>query len=348
MPARSQELKIALGFEKQAALQTALGAGSFWNLLIDQYRAPIPRFNRESNAAFFGKGHPFATQVYPTSLDSDFEFSSFLTSQNFAMVAAFALGIVQETNPATGAHQYVGTPVLETTAVELPAITIGGGIREDTSDSVLDIGLIGMVVSGVTLRIQRGPGLANTSLTIRFAGCGKYVRPFGVTIPVAYTEHRLGAGSTVQLLIGGTNYITEKTFVDLEWTWENDVKLESGYFPGSGQQDGYDIRGRMRVGNQSSRLVWTVEAEPGDSAFDDFVDGVEGTTTILLEGSEIAGGVKHTAKIEYHRMQHQALEPVDADGYSGYRITTEPLMDESDGVCTVTAITDKAGIGAEE
>lgn len=351
MPARIQELAAAIGFEKQAALQTALAAGSLWNLGIDAAPTIIPRLNRESNAKFFGKGHPFATRLYPTSLDTGVELSNFLTSQHWAQVVGFAPGVFTESGPAAGAYQYVGTPAMAdpvTNGIEMAATTIVGGIRQNTGGELLDMALVGMVCTGFTLTFERGPGLANSKLVSRWAGCGKYANNSGIAIPAQYAEERIGSGSAITLLINGVNYITLKNFVRLELQYDNGFSPDSGYYLGSGQQDGFDLRGRMRYGDPVISVRWSVEGETGLTELADLVSGTEYSMEVVLRGSLIAGSTYHTVGFLIDNAFSNNVEQEDVDGYFGLGITTEPKFDGSTGPIVLTAITDKTGIGAEE
>ncbi len=358
MPARTQELKLGIGFNKQTGtgaegttksqLQTALLAGSLWNLGLNAFNVPFPAFNKENDADFFGKGHEWVTQVFPTSIDVPWEWPYFLTSQNFAQVIAFALGSVTEDSPASGASRYVVTPMDPVAdGVNLPATTIVAAIRQGTVKELLDMAVIGMVCDGFTLRLQRGPGLQNSSLVSRWIGCGKHVNNSGLTVPTRFVEQRLGSGSTVTLSINGTDYLENARFVDLEFTFNNNMIGDSGYFPGSGSQSGFDIRGRMRYGKRTASLVWNVELEQDSTELSDLLDQVEGDCDIKIEGDEIAGGVKHTAQITLPRTLNKAFQMGESDGFVTARVETDIEYDPTDGPMILTAITNQAGIGAE-
>jgi hypothetical protein len=349
MPARTQEYEISIGYKKQAALQTALSAGSLWKLGLNAFNAPFPAFNQEDDSEFFGKGHEWVTQVFPTSIDLPWEWPFHLTSQNWCQAIVFGLGNVTQSNPAGSAYQYVCTPMDPVTdGVNLPATTVVAGIRAGGAGEILDIANIGMICNGFTLRLQRGPGLQNSQLTSQWIGCGKYTNDSGIATPDSHVEHRLGAGSTVTLTIGGVDYIANARFVDLEFSYQNNAGGDSGYYPGSGSQDGFDIRGRMRYGRRTASLVWQVELESDSAELDALLAGTEGTATITIEGSIISGATKHTAKIELPRTRHKAYQLADADGFVAARIETSIMYDATDGPMILTGITDKADIGVEE
>lgn len=355
MPARTQELKIAIGFKKQAGtglaattptqLQTALAAADLWNLNLTAFNAPFPQFTQEDDGAFFGKGSEWVSQIFPTSLDAQWEWPAFLTSQNFAQVIAFAFGTVTPTTPAAGAYQYVATPQDSVAnGVNLPATTVVAGIRAGTAGEIIDTALVGMVCAGFTLRIQRGPGLQNTSLTSQWVGSGAYVNNSGIAIPARYAEKRLGAGSASALVINGTNYLTNARFVDLEYTFSNNLSLESGFFPGSGSVAGYDVRGRMRFGRRTHSLRCTVELESTSTELAQLLAGTIGASQIAITGPLITGAVYHKAQLDFPQTRHKGYSLQEADGFTVAQVESD-LLDATLGPVIATAITDKALIG---
>lgn len=356
MPARDKELSIGIGFKRQtntgelvttaAEVQAALTAGSLWGLGIGSFSVPFPEFDQEDDAEFYGKGDEFVTQVFPKSLATNFAWDFHLTSQNWAQVICFALGNIAESTPGAGATQYLVT-VKDTTVtgVNLPATTIVAAVRPGASE-ILDIASVGMVCSGFTLKLSSGPGLQNSQLTSQWVGCGKFVNNSGIAIPAATTEQRLGAGLATALTINGVNYFTNSRFVELEFNYQNNPT--PGYYPGSGQQSGFDIAGRMRMGSRTATLVWQVELESTSTELADLIAGTEGTATITLEGPIITGAIKHTAEIVLHRVRHKVYQiQASPEGFITARVETSIMKHASNGVMTLKAITTQALIGSE-
>ncbi len=357
MPARTQELKIGIGFKKQtntgtkttsaAQLQTALAAGDLWNLGLSSFNVPFPNFQQEDDGDFFGKGTEWVENIFPTSIDAQWEWPFFLTSQNWVMAIAFALGSVTETSPAAGAHQYVATPADPAAdGVNLPATTIVAGIRQGTADEITDMAIIGAVCTGFELRVQRGPGLQNTQLTSRWLGCGKYANNSGIAVPTRTSETRLGAGSSSALTINGVDYLANARFVDMAYGYQNNPSTESGYFPGSGSQGGYDIRGRMRYGKRVQTLRVTVELEADSVELADLLAGTEGPAQFAITGPLIAGSTYHLAQIDLPRVRAKAFAVAEADGFVVANVDITIMNDETLGPVILTGITDKALIGA--
>lgn len=357
MPIRTHELKIGIGKSKQtgtglptttaAQLQTALGAGELINLGINAFNTPVPQFNKEDNAEFYGKGHEWVTQVFPTSIDAPWEFPSpFLSSQAWAMAIGFS-GKVTQSNPGTGAYQYVVTmfdPAAD--GVNLPATTIVAGLRQGTAGEALDQAIVGAVCTGFTLNVRSGPGLQNSQLTSRWLGCGKFIENSGLTIPSAYVESRLGAGGTTEITINGVDYVANSQFVNFEIGYESGLIPDAGYFVGSGSQLGYDIRGRMRYGIRKLSFVWEAELESTSTQLSDLLNGVQGQTQITMDGATITGVIKHQASIFFPWVQHRAVSYGDVNGFTTVRVTTDIQYGSTlGGPVSFGAITDISGIG---
>jgi len=354
MPARTQELKIGIGFKKQtntgttsttvAQLQTALAAPNLWNLNINSFNVPFPQFNQEDDSAFFGKGNEWVTTVFPSSIDAPWEWPSFLTSQNFAQVIAFALGKVTETNPGGGVYQYVATPMDPAAdGVNLPATTIVAGIRQNTAGEILDHAIIGAACAGFTIRIQRGPGLQNTSITSKWVGCGKYTANSGLAIPTRTQETRLGAGAVSALTMLGIDYFANARFVDIEFAYNNNPQV--GIFPGSGQQSNFDIAGRIRYGKRDMSLKITVELESDSAELAALLAGTEGTGNLTITGPLITGILYHKAMIDWPRLRYKGYAVSEAEGFTVANIVVD-IEDDTSGPLIMTAITNQASICA--
>jgi hypothetical protein len=351
MPAITQELAIGIGFKKQTntgtptttkeQLQTALTDAELWALNLNSFNVPFPELQNEDDGAFFGKGDEYPRTIYPTSINAQWEWPFHLTSQNWVMAIVYAVHNVTKSNPATGAFQYICTPPDRATqGVNLPATTVVTKIRD-----MLNLALIGMVCTGFTLRIQRGPGLQNTSMTSRWAGCGQYDTDAGLTVPELHVETRLGAGSMVSLILGGVDYFANARIVDIEYTWDNGVNLDSGYFPGSGQKNQYDLRGRMRYGRRTQSLVWSGEWENDSTELEQLEEGIESSCSLQLDGPVIASSTPHRAIIDLPRTRVKGLGMVEADGFVACRCDTTIMKSATEPWVTLTGITDKDNIG---
>jgi hypothetical protein len=248
MAARLQEIIIGLGTSKQADITTA-GSG-FMRLRKLNAALANPKLNTENDAAEYGKGHEFITQVYKTSWDVPGSLEKYLSSEIAAWAMAYGLGNVQE---AAGAYtcKPLDPPV---DGIELPYFSFIEQIRPG-ANSVIDRMAVGNAIESWTISVGSGPGRANSKITVEFSGSGKITEPSGVEVPAATVEHLLPSAS-LTLSINGTNYVSNKNIVSLEASWKNNLRLDAGFFPGSGFQTPADassgaIRGRLEVGRRS-------------------------------------------------------------------------------------------------
>lgn len=356
-PAITQELAIGFGKNKQigtglttttaAQVQTSLLVGSLINLGTDVFSVPFPNFVNEDDGDFFGKSDEFIGQIFPTSVDTPWEWSYHLTSQNFAAVMAFFFGKTVETVPEAGVAKYVSTPLVRgTDGVSLPVTTIVAGIRQATAGEMLDIAAVGMGCESWSLNIKRGPGLQNCTLKSSWKGCGKYINNCGLTIPARLaTEARLGAGASTALLLNDVNLLSSARVVDITITGSNN--FGPGHFPGSGSQDGYDLRGNMWIGKRVYNVTGTALMEAGSPELTDLIARNEGVGQIKVVGAAVGAASFHTAQIDFHRMVNRSYKMAESDGFVTVVVDYSIMKHATNGIVTATSYTDVAGICAE-
>lgn len=334
-----RELKMAISFHKQTALQTALVAADTWSLRQTNRAVGQPQFATENDKDDLGKGTPFPTQVFKSSASTVFPWEARLTSENAAMLGVFGIGLNAKT-VAGGGFKYSCKPsVLLTASPDMPAATIVQAIRQGGSD-VFDFGLIGMCCEEFTLSLLSSPGRDNATMRSQWVGCGKYTSPSTITIPAVTTEHSLNSGSATALTINGVNYITTKFFSSLELNYKNNMRLEKGYYPGSGTQNGFNLRGRMWRGDPQVKLTITALFENGSTELDDFLAQTEGTGRITIPGA-----TDHSLDITIHRTVTENINIIDEDGLVAVRADIACLEHSSNGVLTWDAYCTKDEIG---
>ena len=137
-----------------------------------------------------------------------------------------------------------------------------------------------------TITVGSGPGRANSKITVEFAGSGKYVEPSGIAMPAATLEKLLPSAS-LTLSVNGVDYVTNKNIVSLETSWKNNIRLDSGFFPGSGFQTPGDattgaIRGRLEFGNRAGALKFTARFDSTSTEYAKLKAQTSGTAMITL------------------------------------------------------------------
>jgi hypothetical protein len=270
-----------------------------------------------------GKGHEFSTTIYKTSWDVAFQIEKYTSAEFLAWVMAYSLGKSVKAGGAPN-FTYTCTPLDPVTdGEELPYFTFVEQVRPGAG-VILDRAAVGCAVEGWTLSIASGPGRANCKLVADCAGSGRITQPSAIVIPAATAEKLLPAAG-LTLTINGVDYVTNRNFVSLQATWKNNLKLDDGFYPGSGFQTPGDassgaVRGRMEIGNRELGLAFVAR----------FVNGSDEHTKLLAqtEGTAVIGltyDVNNAATLTYQRVQFSAVEIGETDDVVTVAVTCEPL-----------------------
>jgi hypothetical protein len=340
MSVNIRQTAIALAYRKQTDLVTPNVAGGMWGITKVNNALMNLDLKTEDNAADIGKADEFPTDVFLTNWDNTGQFDKYLSSQFAAHAFTFGLSDVVKTSPGAGAYQYVCTP----------QDPVADGIELDAFSVVEKVGgidriLIGNVVEGIALTFASGPGRANAKLVVDYVGTGNNDEPSAVTIPATLSEDFLNAGGAA-VTINGTNYVSNKGLVSLEWTWKNNVRLDTGFFIGSGAVDGAQIRGRMETGDRACTMKFRCRLESGSDEYTKLRAQTEGTAVFTITGAEIVTGVNHSLSVNHPRVRYSTVVVSDEAGLAVLDVTVTPLKHSSNGYVTVTVITDVDNIGS--
>lgn len=334
-----QNTQFGIAFKPQAALQTANIAADFWK--VSRANAGFTRFglNTESDAAEVGKGSEFPTQVFPVSWDVAGSIEKYLSSEIAAWAFAFGLG---NANMTEVAGTYTIKPVDVCDGLDMPAFSVleqlGVGCA---GGAAVDRAAIGCVINDWTVRFNSGPGRNNSLITVNFVGCGKTAEPSGIVMPATkLAEHELRGGSAT-VTINGTDYVAGKSLLSLEMAFRNNIRLDQGFFIGSGVQDNAAIRGRMERGNREYSLNFTARLEAASTEYAKLKAQTTGAATITLTNS-----ATDLLTVTYHKVAYSAVDLADDNGIVTVNVQVTPLEDSTDGVLTATIKTAQAGIGA--
>lgn len=333
-----QNTVFGIAYKPQSALHTPNVDADFWK--ISRANAGFTRFgfNTESDAAEIGKGSEFATQVFPVSWDVSGSIEKYLSSELAAWAFAFGLGTA---NLSEAGGVYTVTPTDVCDGIDLPAF----GVVEQLGaacpgGAALDRMAVGCVINDWAIRFNSGPGRANSMLTVNFVGCGKNVQPSAIVLPDAkLTEHELRGGSAT-VNINGVDYVANKSLLSLEMTFNNNVRLDQGFFIGSGVQDGAAIRGRMERGNREFGLTFTARLAADSSEYAKLKAQTTGPATITLTNSDT-----ESLSVEYHKVNFSSVDVADDNGIVVVQVAVTPLEDPIEGILTATIKTATAGIG---
>jgi hypothetical protein len=335
MAANIQELRSAIGFKKQSALQTALVAADTWSLRQTSRNVGQANLIKEDDAQDLGKGDSWATQLFPSHQDATWAWEAYLTSENAAMVAAFGLGKVTKATAGDG-FKYTCKPMDPIVdGIEMPSTTVVQTIRQGGTD-VLDVALVGMICEEFGFSFKYGPGRANATMRSQWVGSGMYVSPSTITMPSLETEHRMNSTSATACTIRTVNYITQKSFISLDMTYKNNTRLDSAFYPGSGSQNEYALRGRMRRGDPTCTLNFVAEFADGSTELTDMLAGTEGTAQFTIPGAVIGlGPTTHKLDITFHRVVFKGAVIGDTEGLVSVAVECQVMKHNSNGVLTV-------------
>lgn len=338
--ALTQQTKFAISYGKQLDLVTALNATKMWSLratAVSLHANPI----NEDDATDLGKG-VYATTTFPSHIEAGGAWNGRITSEALAQLIAFAGGTVVQTPVATGGFGYTVTaPDLTVVGLDLPVATIVESIG-----SVSDKMLIGVACEEFGISLKSGPGRDNATFTSNWLGTGKFLKPSGIILPAPYAEHSMTAGSLTTLNLAGFDYLANRRFVSADFTWKNNIRDASSYFPGSGNQAGFQLRGRIRRGVPTLSLKCTVECDSGSSEEDTLLAQTEGSGTIVMTGpaGAMTGAGRHLLSITFPRLRVKAASIGDSDGIASYQLDYSILQDSTLGVCTILVQCEQNGL----
>jgi hypothetical protein len=341
-PANVRETKIAFGYQPQADLATANTPPELWSLTKTNTALSVVNPMTESDANDIGKGDEFPTQVFPTSMDTSVALEKYVSSEFLAWLFCFTTGNATKTG-TTPELVYAAQPSDPAVAcIDLPAFTYAEQVRTPP-DSVVDRAEVGMVIQDWTLTMESGPGRANCRVAANFVGTGMISAPSGITPwPAVETEHFLNAASAT-ITVAGIDYVLNKTFISLELRWANNVRLDSGYYPGSGTDaNGFAIRGRMEYGLRQVSLQFVARALKGSAEFQALIAQTTGSCHITLKGAAL-GSSFHGMDITIPKAVFSAVVNGDQDGIVTVQCTVTPLKGAGP-LITLSATTGKDAI----
>jgi hypothetical protein len=330
-----QETLIAFGYEPQTDVATANTLPQMWSLTKVNPALAVVNPVNETNALDIGKGNEFASQVFPSYQDASMSLEKYVSSEFMAWLFCFTTGDATKTVAGTG-FTYTAIPNdPAVTCINLPCFTFDELIRAEPN-SVIDRALIGCVVGEWTLTMSSGPGRANCRVACTLPGSGRVQTPGLTPLPVVTQEHFLNAaGATIT--INGIDYVASQSFISLEFRWNNNVRLDTGLYPGSGVQNGYAVRGRMEYGIREMTLNFVARAQKGSVEFNNLINGVEGPATFSVKGASIDVTDFHGFTITMPRTRMQSVVNGDDNNIVTVQCGVTPLV-PTDGVTPIISM----------
>jgi hypothetical protein len=305
-PANVQETLIAFGYKPQTDVQAVNLAADLWSLTKINPALSVINPVNETNALDIGKGNEFPSQVFPSYVDATVTLEKYVSSQFMAWLFCFTTGKATKTVAGTTGFTYAAVPNDPATdCINLPCFTWDELIRPEP-DSVIDRALIGCVVGEWTLTMQSGPGRANCRVACTLPGSGMTQSPGLTPLPAVIAENFLNAAGAA-ITINGINYVLSESFSSLAFRWNNNPRLDTGIFPGSGTQNGYAIRGRMEYGIREMTLTFTARAQKGSVEYYNLINQVEGPANFGVQGASIDATNFHSFNIAMPRTRMSSV-----------------------------------------
>lgn len=333
---RLQEVMIAFGKGKQVDISTAQAAAAMWRFTKLNGGLADPTLMTEDDAPEYGKGHEFPTANYKTAWNVGGQLEKYMSSEFAAWVMCFSMGKVVKSG--AGPYVYTCTPLFPANgdAAELPYFSYVEQIRPGAG-VVLDRLAVGCALEGWTLSLGSGPGRANSKLVADFVGTGKVTdTATGITMPAIQTEKFLpSAGMT--LTLNGVDYVANKNILSLEATYKNNIRMDAGFFPGSGFQTAGDgatgaVRGRLEFGNRQLGLKFVVRLDSTSTEYAKLKAQTEGTAVIT-----VAFDTNNSLQLTYQRVVYKAVTTGESDQIATVAVEVNPLYHSTNGVLTAVA-----------
>lgn len=343
MPILDSTQKAGVSFRKQSDLATARTlTADYW--LLAEYGGNAPNFNivTEDDTGAIGRGTHFATNNYVVSQNSSYQLRVLGSSQMLAFASVFGLGKVVKTTPASGAFQYVATPLNPCTdSLQLPACSV-----VSQACTAIDELLPGMCVGGFNLSVTNTPSRQGVQLSVDLVGTGARTLPSAVTLPSSVLNEKILTASGLTFTFLGVTYTTgDRNFESLEFSWNNNI--EPGYVGGGlDSATGAALAGRMFQNKPSLSLTFTILVEPGGTEEAKLIAQTEGTATITLQGGLITGSTYNSCVISFPRVRFAAKPRGRQGNYLSYQCTATLLFHSSNGAVSITTITEQDNIGA--
>ncbi len=329
MAARIQQKILGLGKAKQTNISTI--SASF--LRFKQLNAQLAPtgFNTENDANEIGKGNEFisAAGVFPVAYNPAGRLDKYSSAEFMVWALCYALGNVTE---VTGLYTII--PIDPGTTIELPYFSVVEQVAEG-GGSALDNAFVGCAIEDFAYEFNYGPGRQSGKCTVNWVGSGLLTTPSAVTVPATLAEHyMLSAG--MALTINGVDFVSAKTILSGTIGWKNNLMLNTGFFPGSGLQNGAAVRGRLEIGPRVPSLTFTARLLATSTEYAQLIAQTTGTAVLTISFDST-----HTVTFTFQSVSFETVDNGEQDGIVSVTVICAPKYDPTNGVLTISA---KCGI----
>jgi hypothetical protein len=326
---------MGLGKGKQTNISTAGATFLRFKKLDTSLTTPKPVF--ENDAAEIGKGHEFITQTFPSHYEVGNRLEKYASAEFVTWAASYALGNIAQVGSAAP-YTYTITPINPGVTLELPYFSLVEQVAEGGGSAVDNL-YVGCAIEDFTYQFNYGPGRASSKMTVNWVGSGLLTTPSGITVPALTAENDMLAAS-MSLSVNGVDYVATKRILSGSVGWKNNLLLNAGFYPGSGLQNGLQVRGRMEIGARVPSFQFTARLLAGSPEYTTLVNQTTGTATLSVQHD-----ANNSVTFTFPQMAFQVAENAEADGIVAVTVTGAPQYSNSQNtVMSVTTLCGVAGI----
>lgn len=334
MAARIQQLVMGLGKNKQTNISTIASSFLRFKKIDTALTTPKPMF--ENDAAEIGKGHEFITATFPSHYEVANRLEKYASAEFVTWAVAYALGNTTVTGSAAP-YSYTIVPIDPGTTLELPYFSVVEQVAEG-GGAAIDNAYIGCAIEDFTYSFNSGPGRASSKMMVNWVGSGLLTTPSAVSVPALTTESNMLAAS-MSLVVNGVDYVATKRILSGSIGWKNNLLVKDGFFPGSGEQNGLQVAGRLEIGARVPSFNFTARLLSSSAEYATLIAQTTGTAVLT-----VSFDTNHSVTFTFPQMAFQMVENTDADGLVAVSVTGAPQY--STGSSTVFSVTTKCPIAA--
>ncbi len=129
----------------------------------------------------------------------------------------------------------------------------------------------------------------------------------------------------------------------IETGWKNNVRMDAGFYPGSGFQTAGDatsgaIRGRLEFGNRQGTLRFTAKFENASTELTKLKNQSTGTAVLSLTYD-----ANNSLEMTWHKISFATAEVGETDGIVTVAVECLPMYDAANGIVSAVA---KCGVNS--
>jgi len=125
------------------------------------------------------------------------------------------------------------------------------------------------------------------------------------------------------------DYVANGRILSGSIAWKNNLMLSAGFFPGSGLQGGYAIRGRLEIGARVPSFTFTTRLVNGSDEYTKLVAQTTGTAVLKVDYD-----ANNSAQWTWQQISYQVAENTEADGIVAVTVTVAPQYNATNGILT--------------